>query len=205
MKFYHCGEYGEKNRRPHYHACLFGIDFEDKTLFKQKRGNDLYISDHLQELWPFGFSTIGEVTFESAAYCARYIMKKITGDGAEEHYQWIDTETGEVHQLKPEYTTMSRNGGIGKEWMEKFKSDVYPTDEIIIRGRRMKPPRFYDSMYEHTDPEGWAKVSAKRKRTARSRAHDNTPERLKARERVQKARLKLLPRNLDEDEDEVGT
>ena len=152
MKFYHCGEYGEKNRRPHYHACLFGIDFEDKTLFKQKRGNDLYISDHLQELWPFGFSTIGEVTFESAAYCARYIMKKITGDGAEEHYQWIDTETGEVHQLKPEYTTMSRNGGIGKEWMEKFKSDVYPTDEIIIRGRRMKPPRFYDSMYEHTDP-----------------------------------------------------
>ena len=75
IRFYHCGEYGEKLGRPHYHACLFNFDFEDKILWKEINGQKLYISQSLSELWPFGFSTIGEVTYQSAAYVARYIMK----------------------------------------------------------------------------------------------------------------------------------
>ena len=99
----------------------------------------LYTSAILNELWSFGFSTIGDVTFESAAYVARYVMKKITGDKAESHYQ------GRV----PEYTTMSRRPGIGKPWFEKFGSDVYPADEVVIRGGIVcQPPKYYDSLYD---------------------------------------------------------
>jgi hypothetical protein len=28
IRFFHCGEYGESLSRPHYHACIFGFDFE---------------------------------------------------------------------------------------------------------------------------------------------------------------------------------
>lgn len=141
VRFFHCGEYGALNLRPHYHACLFGLEFEDKILHKidKKTKIPLYKSEILSELWPFGFSTIGDVTFESAAYCARYITKKITGPPAEAHYQNIDQETGEIHQLKPEYTTMSRRPGIGRAWFDKYKSDLYPDDFIILRGKKMKP------------------------------------------------------------------
>ena len=108
VRYYHCGEYGEKYMRPHYHACLFNFDFPDKKIWKENNGNRLYISESLSELWPFGFVTIGDVTFESAAYVARYIMKKVNGDLAESHYERVDWDTGEVYHLKPEYTTMSR-------------------------------------------------------------------------------------------------
>jgi hypothetical protein len=111
IRFYHCGEYGELHKRPHYHACLFGYDFPDKRLWRVVNGQRLYTSYFLQELWPYGFSTIGTVTFESAAYVARYIMKKVSGKNADDYYQWFDDETGEIFDRHPEYTTMSRRPG----------------------------------------------------------------------------------------------
>ena len=128
VRYYHCGEYGEKNGRPHHHACLFNFRFPDcEPLDIAGRSSDLpplYVSRSLLELWPFGLHTIGVVTFDSAAYVARYVMKKITGDKAASHYN------GRL----PEYTTMSRRPGIGRAWYDKFKSDCYPSDELVIRG-----------------------------------------------------------------------
>ncbi len=72
IRYYHCGEYGENLQRPHYHACLFGHDFADKEFFQNSNGNDLYISKQLDKTWNKGFATIGNMTFETAAYTARY-------------------------------------------------------------------------------------------------------------------------------------
>ena len=74
VRFFHCGEYGEKFSRPHHHACLFGYDFPDKVLFRKTSSGNLYTSELLSSLWPFGFSTIAAVTFETAAYVARYVL-----------------------------------------------------------------------------------------------------------------------------------
>ena len=127
IRFFHCGEYGDLYGRPHYHACLFNHDFDDRRLYSVRDDVRLYTSESLQELWPFGFSSVGDVTFDSAAYVARYIMKKINGENAWHHYSEIDFDTGEIiNQRKPEYTTMSRRPGIGKGWYEKFKNDLYP-------------------------------------------------------------------------------
>lgn len=90
IRFYMCGEYGEKLARPHFHACLFGHDFDDKKVWKKTdAGSVLYRSAELEKLWPFGYSSVGDVSFESAAYVARYIMKKITGEAAESHYKFF--------------------------------------------------------------------------------------------------------------------
>ena len=146
IRFFHCGEYGEKNLRPHYHALIFNHDFSDRKLFKEQNKVKLYTSKELEELWPYGFSTIGDVTFQSAAYVARYIMKKQKGENAQEHYNKIDPLTGEVTTIEPEYCTMSRKPGIGYDWFKKYKSDVYPRDVCIINNHEVKPPRYYDTL-----------------------------------------------------------
>jgi hypothetical protein len=198
IRFYHCGEYGEKYRRPHYHAILFNHDFGDKKLFKTEKEIRLYTSKELEELWPYGFNTIGDVTFESAAYTARYIMKKQTGKSAEKHYENVDIETGEIYKILPEYNTMSRRPGIGTEWFKKYNKDVYPKDFVTIRGKKLKPPKFYDRMYEHQYPEDFEKIKDKRVELMNKNWKDNTPDRLRQKEIVKKAQLNKLKRNLEE-------
>lgn len=197
IRFFHCGEYGEQFGRPHYHACLFNFDFPDKTLFKEVNGNRLYISKALSELWPYGFSTIGDVTFESAAYVARYIMKKVTGKKADEHYEKIDPRTGEIYIAKPEYVTMSRRSGIGASWYDRFSSDVYPNDYVIVRGRKMRPPRYYDNRLKIASPLDFEEIHFQRWENSKIHVDNNTPERLNVRHEVQLARLKKLPRTLE--------
>lgn len=195
IRFYHCGEYGDRFGRPHYHACLFNFDFMDKYFWRRSpRGDFIYRSNILEELWPFGLSEIGAVTFESAAYVARYIMKKVNGDRADDHYSFIHPETGEVTWRSPEYTTMSRRPGIGRAWLDKFISDVYPGDFVVLRGVKMKPPRFYDSQFEILYPEEHEKIKTSRKRNAKRFVDNNTPDRLIVREKVQLAKLKTLSR-----------
>ncbi len=199
IRFYHCGEYGEKTARPHYHACLFGFDFPDKRLFKRGRQPewDLYTSEILTEVWGMGHCVIGAVTFQSAAYVARYIMKKITGDAAEAHYEVIDPDTGEIVQRQPEYTTMSRRPGIGAGWLERFHSDVYPADMVIVNGKKMRAPLYYDRQFELTNPKDFRHMKGKRKRKAKKHAANNTPERLRIREKVQDLKVKQLKRPLE--------
>lgn len=194
-RFFHCGEYGSKNGRPHYHAIMFNLDFQDRRLFKERGDVRIDTSQDLENLWGLGFCTVGDVTFESAAYVARYITKKITGEAADNHYSWVDPVTGEVHRRKPEYTTSSN--GIGRGWYEKFGAEAFKHDSVVMRGKLVRPPRYYERLLEVDDPKRFAAVKRARKATGRARAGDNTPERLKAREACQSARLARLPRGLE--------
>lgn len=191
IRFFHCGEYGENTKRPHYHACLFNIDFSDKYAWKKENENQLYRSPTLEKLWPEGQSTIGSVTFESAAYVARYITKKITGPRADEHYQG----------LKPEYVTMSRGKGLGFGWYEKFKRDLYPDDFALInRGDKLvkcKIPKYYDALLEKESPLEFAKVRAAREVGAKCNADNNTPDRLAVREYIQWEKVSQLKRKFE--------
>lgn len=197
IRYYMAGEYGENFGRPHWHACIFGLDFDDKKLWKRTSANSLlYRSENLEALWPFGYSSIGDVTFESAAYVARYIMKKVTGKNATEHYQEIDPDTGEITNRKPEFTKMSLKPGIGYEWYKQYTSDVYPHDYVVIRGKKVKPPKFYDKKYKIDNPYEFDELLYIREKSAKLRHEDNTLERLAVKEQVAKAKLQKLKRNL---------
>lgn len=187
VRFFHCGEYGEKNSRPHYHACLFGYDFPDKELWSVRGDVKLYRSASLEDLWRFGISTVGDVNFNSAAYVARYVTKKVTGDPAEAHYK------GRV----PEYVTMSRRPGIAYDWYKKFSSDVYPDDFVVIRdGVKCRPPKYYDALYDLDDSESHDILKAKRKERAVNNPH-NAWKRLKVREKLKWLKLKQLRRGYE--------
>lgn len=195
IRYYHCGEYGAATSRPHYHACLFGFDFEDKVQWSVRKGLPVWRSPELERLWPFGQSELGSVTFESAAYVARYIVDKKFGENAWMHYQTVELETGEVSNVEREYTTMSRRPGIGKPWLDKFMADVFPDDGVVVRGRLMKPPRYYDVQHELVDAPAALEVSRERRRSRR--LEDETPERLAVREQCAQAKLARLERVLD--------
>lgn len=201
LLFYHCGEYGEDFQRPHYHACIFGTDFSaDRIIYGRDGDHVLYASATLSKAWKKGLAIIGELTFESAAYVARYITKKVTGPAAAEHYTRDNALTGAIMHLTPEYATMSRGGrdgrGIAAEWFDEFEKDVYPWDEVVSRGHAAKPPRYYDKLLEERNPELMEQIKLQRKAAAEERAHDNTPERLKAKEIVKAAQLQQLTRKL---------
>jgi len=203
IRFYHCGEYGEKNNRPHYHACIFGLDFPDKTFYKTtKDGNKLYLSETLTKIWGKGDKrqqTIGELNFKTAAYTARYIMKKINGKDADVHYRHTDELTGEQNQIIPEYTTMSRRPGIAANWYQNFKTDVYPSDEVIIKGIPMQPPKYYDSILEKENPFLYDDIKHDRLINAEKYAADNTPERLHVKHKVKQAQANLLQRTYEQE------
>lgn len=209
VRYYYGGEYGEKYGRPHYHACIFGVDFADKIYdHSTDTGFRLYTSETLKKLWPHGDHLIGELTWESAAYTARYIMKKINGRRAAEHYLKLDHETGELIQLQPEYNDMSRRPGIAATWLAKFMSDVYPHDHVIVRGHKTRPPRYYDKQLEkklkfnfnEDDLEGaYAELNKpmeqlKFARHLEAKLHwrDQTDERLKTQETVTKRKIQSL-------------
>lgn len=180
VRYFHCGEYGERSGRPHYHACLFGVGFSDRYHWANRGGYPAFRSATLESAWPFGQAEIGSLTFESAAYVARYVTKKVTGKNAQEFYEVVDPVTGELVQLEPEYATMSRRPGIGAAWYEKYGKQTYRHDEVVMRGHPMKPPRYYDVQLERDDPEKAQAVFKDRQR--RRCAEDETDERLYVRE-----------------------
>lgn len=196
IRYFACGEYGEKSGRPHYHAIIFGYDFPDKMIWKrQPSGEYLYRSKLLEEAWPYGHSSIGQVTFESAAYVARYVMKKYKGPDEEEknkYYEMVEEKTGEIFNVEPEFCLMSRRPGLGKSWLEKYKQDT-EKDYITVRGRKMNYPKYYDTLKEQ---KGEDLTQRKAKRLKLLKAQDNSLERLEVREKVKKAQINQLKREI---------
>lgn len=190
IRFFHCGEYGEKYGRPHYHACIFNFDFKDKYHWSTaSNGEKYYRSPTLEKLWPVGQSMIGNVTFESAAYVARYITKKITGPDAHQLYEDLGK--------KPEYVTMSRRPGIGKPWLDKFKSDVFPDDFVVLRGKILKVPQFYMKELDKQDAQLHRALKAKRRSEGEKHKDNNTWDRLKVRKFIHVEKSKKLKRSYE--------
>jgi len=197
VRFFACGEYGEGRGRPHYHLLLFGFDFPDKVYLKESAGGaKLYRSPMLEHLWPCGFSCTGAVTYESAAYVARYILKKTLGDGGKS-YDVADPETGEiVGELGREFVTMSRRPGIGAAWIKRWHGEVYGRSDnyVVVRGQRMRPPSYYDRFLEKADPARFDRMKVQRVDAGLNHADDRTPDRLRVREAVTKARVATFAR-----------
>ncbi len=207
IRYYQCGEYGEKLDRPHYHACLFNLDFSDKELFKQEEGISLFVSEVLNDVWGYGYATVGSLSFDSAAYCARYVTKKVTGTKAQDYYLRCDDQ-GVAYWLEPEYSTMSRGGsvtggaqlgGIGKVWWDEFKGDIFPSDECPIPGVGVvkKVPRYYTELLRKEDESEYDKVKDRRAAYLKAHIEEFSPERLEAKYRVARARFSLTNRSYE--------
>lgn len=183
FRFLHCGEYGGRFGRPHYHACLFGTNFSFDRRPVEGGGQRRWHSPLLEEVWGHGYVSLDELTFGSARYVASYIQKKL--NGPEGHVEY------EQQGLRPPYATMSRRPGLGTAWFSRYRNEVYPADEVVAEGRRYRPPRFYDQLLEKEDPDTLERVQKGRMAIAARHAADHSRDRLVAREKVAEARLSL--------------
>ena len=203
VRFFMCGEYGELKKRPHYHAALFGFDFLDKKLcLTSKSGNSQYSSEVLDHLWPHskaGRSTVGDPTFDSFAYIARYAMQKVGGDIVHvTPHGRVDLRTGELLPLTPEFIHMSLKPGIGRTWIDKFgETDVFPFDRIVMNGYEAKPPRYYDKVFKSLHPERYREVQLDREDRAMLHPEESSRRRLEAKEAVTLSRLRSLRKDLE--------
>lgn len=138
------GEYGEKTKRPHWHAIIFNWRPSDAVhLYSNDRGDKIYTSSTLSELWPYGRSELGSVTFESAGYVARYAAKKL-----------VHGNDGE-HDFDPISKKSSKNA-IGKAFLEKYYKDVFNYGTVILDdGTKTSIPRYYEKWLLKHHPDEW--------------------------------------------------
>jgi len=195
------GEYGDESRRPHFHIALFGVDFDsDRVLFGRAAGGDrTYTSESVTRVWHKGNHLIGTLNFESAAYIARYIMKKAKGLQVAKPLV-SDDETGEIVPANPEFMLMSK--GIGKLWFRDFfMSDVFPSASVVTsQGSRAPVPRYYKTLLKEVGHDlaldMQFRSSARAELEIERAAYENSPVRKMARKTVSEGRLKLSKRIL---------
>jgi hypothetical protein len=200
IQTFYCGEYGDKKSRPHYHIIILGYDFPDKEYLKTSQsGHVLWESPTLNKLWKKGFSNIGEVTFESAGYVARYCLKKTKEKKEYVFVDGYDEETGEILQInerKPEFIGMSK--GIGKTWHKLFKGDT-DKDYLETNGFKHKIPRYYDKLREKENPDSLEQIKKEREEKAKANEHEQTKKRLYSKDLVKQAQNKMLIRSYEND------
>lgn len=147
MRFIACGEYGDQEKRPHYHIAVFGYDFcEDRKAVKRTaRGDLLYSSELLAKLWPFGWSWIGELNSRTVSYIAQYTTKKVGGVPAEDHYTRVSPVSGKVCRVEPEFLLCSNRPGVGYGWAAKFHMDWIDSGFVVHDGEKRRVPHYYSA------------------------------------------------------------
>lgn len=186
VRFYGCGEYGDVTFRPHYHVLLFNCAFRDKLYHTENaRGEKLYTSCEVRELWPVGHNVIGDVSFTSARYVTGYVTKKVN---KVEQYMRLDAE-GRCYSVLPEFSVMSRRPGVGALYYARFGKELRTHDNVIVDGKAVPGTRFYDTRSELQDPSAHVRNKRKRKLEAVKRKWDNSSRRRLVKETVVRARL----------------
>lgn len=165
IRVFYCGEYGDQKGRPHYHLILFNFPMYDLKFLRRSQSNkNLWFSAELDKLWGKGLTSVGECNWETVAYAARYVTKKVKGPDAKAEY----TNRAQY----PEFVRMSRMPGIGREWYEKHKNEMYETDEMFVKNKngvlKLKPSKYYDRLYDIEQPEIIAKIKEARKEYAQA-------------------------------------
>lgn len=170
LRFFACGEYGGVTQRPHYHLLLLNADFPDRRYLKQsERDEALYRSKELEQLWPSGDNYVGAVDYRSAAYVAGYVVKKVGNP--------VD-----YSPRSAEFRVMSRRPGLGASWFDKYANETYHHDSVIVDGKEVGIPRYYDEKRKLDEACSYEKLRLKRKREALAFPEERTKERMFVRE-----------------------
>lgn len=148
MRYFAAGEYGSNTYRPHYHILLFGLDLQDLTVVSHNfAGTPYYTSDLISKCWTAGYHIIGKVTWQSAAYTARYTLKKATHGFDKSYYK--------AAGIEPEFQVMSNRPGIAYQYYVDhpniFEYDYFNVS-TLQGGRRVYPPEYFRKLFKTSAP-----------------------------------------------------
>lgn len=122
IRYFACGEYGEKTHRPHYHLALFNEDFLGGAY---SVNHQLYGNKILDRIWTYGNCVLSEFNLSTALYIAGYTAKKIN-----------DPDT---------FNLMSTRPPLGKEWARQNIDSMERIGAVMIEGQRFPiPPQYFN-------------------------------------------------------------
>lgn len=168
VRFLSCGEYGPTNGRPHYHAIMYNCPIPDLKVIQNVNLNGrayTYMhSDMIEKLWGKGFVTIGAVNWETCAYVARYVLKKMAHKDELLYHKLCEQSL--CVPLPPEFRYASRRPGLGRTFYEEHKDDIYRIDKVVLpNGMTLQPCKYFDNLYDLEDPELLEKLKTQRRKT----------------------------------------
>ena len=138
ISYFHVAEYGEKTHRPHHHAIIYGINFDEdrKEGALSKTGHTQYISKTLNDLWAAGACTIQDCNSNNIIYIAQYSLKKF--------------KQNEDKEFRAKMTFSNRvkmNVKFIRKYPEKIL-DGYLTDD---EGKMYKIPQSYKDTLKNSE------------------------------------------------------
>lgn len=158
IKIFYCGEYGELNSRPHFHAIIYGLPIKDtlktKRVFSNKKGKWLTYEESyvLDKCWKKGDVTVAPVTWETCAYVARYVTKKRKGIDKQVYFDLCDSFGCEPQPL--EFHQSPKRPGLGLEYLQANIDAIYQNDKIVLPGGfTAKPCKYFDDKFDLEYPE----------------------------------------------------
>lgn len=128
VRYFASGEYGDRFGRPHYHIIIIGVDTSVENIIKKS--------------WNKGFIQVGNVTFSSARYCAKYTVKRLTGERENDY---------KIKKIISEFSLMSRMPGIGYDTASRNHSVYFLNGYCVIAGKKFPIPRYYKNKFFSVD------------------------------------------------------
>lgn len=166
LRFYLCGEYGSNTCRPHYHIILYGMKFDDLLPIGNSALNNKYFySPSLIKIWPYGQNVVAECNWQTCAYTARYVTKKLD-DHLKEFYKRFP-------DVQKEFCLMSRKPGIGKDYIDKNSDKYFQYQQTYLNtyngSRKISLNRYFINQLDKIDEALTTSLRDKRKQAASDR------------------------------------
>ena len=136
------GEYGKANKRPHYHAIVFGLHIPDANAVL---GHPKSV--RFSKVWPYGEYSLDEVTYASANYVAQYTTNKL------------------FKNVSNEFLLVSNRPGLGYNWCVRNIPKILEYDKVygyFGSCKEARLPRYFDKVAELLDEDGFKNLKMKR-------------------------------------------
>lgn len=148
IRYFYCGEYGETTFRPHYHLILFNYFPEDATFhYTSENGYPVFKSKFLNKIWCYkGFVEVGSLTFQSALYCSKYILKQDPDNSK-------CTKIFVPANKAPVFHRMSLKPGIGADYIKSHLEQLFESDAVYINGESNNLGNYFNKIALCLDPD----------------------------------------------------
>lgn len=120
IRYFAVGEYGSQTMRPHYHLVLFNYPncLRGYSAYHTRDRECCAVCTSLRQVWGRGQVCLTEVSIQSAAYVAGYVVKN-----------WLH-EVPDFEHLTPEFTLKSQ--GLGKDFAWEIASSLMMNDHPVV-------------------------------------------------------------------------
>lgn len=154
-------QYVDSRGSPFYRSALVErvwsaeYDFNKLELAVKRKDFDRVNYCTETDYYRIGNVLLSPVSWDTCAYTARYVVKKLTGKGASFY---------DEYGLAVPFSLSSRRPGIGRQYYDDYKDEIFRHEYFSIGdssgSRRVYPPRYYKSLFDVDNHDAFLELVA---------------------------------------------